>query len=56
LIGIPHRVVIGEKSLQRNVLEYRARQQASATAGAKPEAQELPLENALDTLLDLLAR
>ncbi|MBT8149344.1 MAG: proline--tRNA ligase [Gammaproteobacteria bacterium] len=46
LIGIPHRVVIGEKSLQRNVLEYRAR--------SASEAQELPLENALQQLLELL--
>jgi prolyl-tRNA synthetase len=46
LIGIPHRLVIGDKSLQRGVIEYRARN------GNKES--ELPVGTALETLLTLL--
>ncbi|MCH1488097.1 MAG: proline--tRNA ligase, partial [Pseudomonadales bacterium] len=48
LIGIPHRIVVGEKSLQRGILEYRARNQ--------PEAAEIPLDNALRDILQLIAQ
>lgn len=48
LIGIPHRIVVGEKSLQRGILEYRARNQ--------PEAAEIPLDNALKDILQLIAQ
>ena len=48
LIGIPHRIVVGEKSLQRGILEYRARNQ--------PEAAEIPLDNALKDILQLVAQ
>jgi prolyl-tRNA synthetase len=48
LIGIPHRIVVGEKSLQRGILEYRARNQ--------PEAAEIPLDNALKDVLQLVAQ
>ncbi len=46
LIGIPHRVVIGDKSLERNELEYKSRR---AT-----DSQVIPLEGALQTLLEKL--
>ncbi len=46
LIGIPHRVVIGDKSLERNELEYKSRR---AT-----DSQVMPLEGALQTLLEKL--
>ncbi|MDB4631334.1 proline--tRNA ligase [Pseudomonadales bacterium] len=48
LIGIPHRIVVGEKSLQRGILEYRARNQ--------PEAADIPLDNALKDILQLVAQ
>ena len=48
LIGIPHRIVVGEKSLQRGILEYRARNQ--------PESAEIPLDNALKDILQLIAQ
>jgi len=42
LIGIPHRVVIGDKSLERGVLEYRARNASSAV--------DIPLDNIVSHL------
>ncbi|MEE4173222.1 MAG: proline--tRNA ligase [Xanthomonadales bacterium] len=48
LIGIPHRVVIGERGLDAGTLEYRAR---SADAN-----EELPLEGALGAILEKLGR
>ena len=39
LIGIPHRIVLGEKSLQKGVVEYSTRKEL--------EPQELPIEDAL---------
>jgi prolyl-tRNA synthetase len=48
LLGIPHRFTIGEKSLDRGMLEYRARR---AT-----ESIEIPLANALTFLREQLAR
>ena len=42
LIGIPHRVVIGERSLKEGKLEYQGRQDASA--------QAIPLQNAEEFL------
>lgn len=47
LIGIPHRIVIGERGLDKGLLEYRKR-----TAS---ENEDLPLNEALDTILNLLA-
>jgi prolyl-tRNA synthetase len=47
LIGIPHRVVIGERGLDEGALEYRSR-----TAS---ENESLPLESAAAALLDKLA-
>ena len=46
LIGIPHRVVIGERGLDEGTLEYRKR-----TAS---ENEEIPLEGALETILSRL--
>ncbi len=46
LIGIPHRVVIGERGLDSGVLEYRRR--------TDPENGEIPLEGAAQALLERL--
>lgn len=45
LIGIPHRLVLGEKGLDANMLEYKARSMA--------DTQELSLDNYLDRLMEL---
>ena len=47
LIGIPHRVVIGERGLDEGALEYRAR-----TAS---ENERIPLDGALEAILDRLS-
>jgi prolyl-tRNA synthetase len=47
LIGIPHRVVIGERGLDEGALEYRRR-----TAS---ENEAIPLDGALQAILDKLA-
>jgi prolyl-tRNA synthetase len=47
LIGIPHRLVIGDKGLDRGVLEYRARPSS--------DNQDMPVETALEELLKLLS-
>ncbi len=47
LIGIPHRVVIGERGLDSGKLEYRLR--------TAEENEEIPLENAAQALIDRLA-
>jgi prolyl-tRNA synthetase len=46
LIGIPHRVVIGERGLDQGVLEYRKRTDA--------ENGEIPLQGAVDAILQRL--
>ena len=46
LIGIPHRVVVGERGLDEGVLEYRKRTDA--------ENGEIPLEGAVDAILQRL--
>ena len=46
LMGIPHRVVIGDKGLDRGILEYRARPSS--------DNQDMPIETALEELLTLL--
>jgi len=46
LIGIPHRVVIGERGLDAGVLEYRKRTDA--------ENSEIPLEGAVEAILQRL--
>ncbi len=43
LIGIPHRLVVGERGLANNALEYKNR--------ARGEVQELPLSDVLTTLV-----
>ena len=48
LIGIPHRVVIGERGLDAGTLEYRDR-----TAEAN---EELPLDGALQAILEKIGR
>ncbi len=47
LIGIPHRIVIGERGLDKGLLEYRLR-----TAS---ENEDIPLEDALDNILARLS-
>ena len=47
LIGIPHRVVIGERGLDNGVLEYRQRNDTENT--------DLPLQGALAAILEKLA-
>ena len=46
LIGIPHRVVIGERGLDQGSIEYRAR--------AAEASEDLPLDGALDAIVDKL--
>ena len=46
LIGIPHRVVIGERGLDSGALEYRYRRDS--------ENSEIPLDGALDAILEKL--
>ena len=46
LIGIPHRVVVGERGLDAGTLEYRAR--------AADGNEELPLDGAVEAILDKL--
>lgn len=46
LIGIPHRVVIGDKSLERGELEYKRRSAA--------DSQAIPVDGALKALLEKL--
>ena len=47
LIGIPHRVVIGERGLDSGMLEYRYR--------TDPENSEIPLDGAVAAILEQLA-
>jgi len=47
LIGIPHRVVIGERGLDEGLLEYRKRTDS--------ENGSIPLDNAVDAILEKLA-
>ncbi|PCJ42226.1 MAG: proline--tRNA ligase [SAR86 cluster bacterium] len=44
LIGIPHRLVISERSLEKNKLEYKHR--------ADSDSQDIPLEDALEFLVN----
>ena len=46
LIGIPHRIVIGDKGLDRDVLEYRAR--------SASDNQDMPVDAAIEQLLTLI--
>jgi len=47
LIGIPHRLVIGERGLDAGQIEYQAR--------TAEEAEHLPLDSLIATLRDRLA-
>jgi prolyl-tRNA synthetase len=42
LIGIPHRIVVGDKSLDKQVVEYKSRK--------SDQSEEVPLENVLEFL------
>jgi prolyl-tRNA synthetase len=44
LIGIPHRLVISDRSLEHNKLEYKHR--------SDDDSQDIPMESALDFLID----
>jgi prolyl-tRNA synthetase len=46
LIGIPHRIVIGERSLDKGVVEYKARRET--------EAQEVPVDQVIELLKNKL--
>jgi prolyl-tRNA synthetase len=46
LIGIPHRVVVGERGLDAGTLEYRARRDT--------ENSEIPLQGAVEAILGKL--
>jgi len=48
LIGIPHRVVIGEKNLDKGMVEYKAR--------TDEDNQDIPRDNIIDFLLTTLAK
>jgi prolyl-tRNA synthetase len=48
LLGIPHRFTIGDKSLERGVLEYRSRRASDNV--------EVPIDNAVAFLREQLAR
>ena len=45
LIGIPHRIVIGERGLKRGIVEYRHRRDT--------DNQDIPLDTLIDTLAEL---
>ena len=47
LIGIPHRIVIGERGLDNNQIEYKYRQDE--------KAQDIDAENFTDFLMQKLA-
>ena len=53
LIGIPHRVTIGERGLKDGVIEYQPRR---AAAGENGEAQKIALADAKEFLTGLLER
>jgi prolyl-tRNA synthetase len=57
LIGIPHRVTIGERGLKEGVIEYQSRRRESDLAGASGkdhEVQTLPLTEAHGFLTGLM--
>ena len=45
LIGIPHRIVIGERSLKNNMVEYKNRRSG--------DSMDIPLDDLLETLKTL---
>jgi prolyl-tRNA synthetase len=58
LIGIPHRVTVGERGLKDGVIEYQPRRAAPAQSRAAPaqsgEAQKIALADATAFLTGLL--
>jgi len=53
LIGIPHRITVGERGLKDGVIEYQPRR---ADAGQSGEAQKIALADAREFLTGLLER
>jgi prolyl-tRNA synthetase len=53
LIGIPHRITVGERGLKDGAIEYQPR---SAKAGESGEAQKIALDGAMEFLTGLLER
>jgi len=51
LIGIPHRITIGERGLKEGVIEYQPRH---AEPGQTGEAQKIALDGAMEYLTELL--
>ena len=48
LLGIPHRVVVGERGVEAGKLEYRGRRDT--------ESQDFPLDNALEFIRSRMAQ
>jgi prolyl-tRNA synthetase len=48
LIGIPHRLVLGDKGLAKGVIEYKARRDK--------QVRELPLDSLMDRLREIIKR
>ena len=47
LVGIPHRIVVGERGLNEGTVEYQARDAAAA--------EKVPLADAVDAVMNRLA-
>lgn len=48
LIGIPHRIIVSERNMEQNCVEYKNR--------ATGEMQQLSLDNAIDTLVQMVSK
>ena len=53
LIGLPHRITIGERGLKDGVIEYQPRH---AEPGQTGESQKIALDGAMEYLTELLKR
>jgi prolyl-tRNA synthetase len=51
LIGIPHRITMGERGLKEGVIEYQPRH---AEAGRTGESQNIALDGAMEYLTEML--
>lgn len=48
LVGIPHRLVVSERNIEQNCVEYKSR--------ATGEIQQFSLDTAVDSILKLIAK
>jgi len=46
LIGIPHRLVLGDRGLDNNIIEYKGR--------SDKESQEIPLDRVIEEMKKIL--